>query len=307
MITLLGATGYVGNAFQKELRSQGMEFDVLSRSQINYTDPAILRKYLKERKPEFLINCAGYTGKPNVDACEIDKANCLAGNASLPGIINDACVKAGIKWGHVSSGCIFSGNGTNGNGFKEADVPNFSFRHAPCSWYSGTKALGEEILGYSESIVESGTTEWTHNSDPTAYIWRLRIPFDHVDSPRNYISKLLRYTRLLEARNSLSHLGEFAKACLSCWTIGAPLGIYNVTNPGSITTREVVDIIKSHGLSDKEFSFFESDIDFYSKAAATPRSNCVLDSSKLTTVGVHMRPVREAIESAIERWESTNR
>ena len=50
------------------------------------------------------------------------------------------------------------------HGFTETDPPNFSFRDPPCSFYSGTKALGEEaIAGIGQS-----------------YIWRLRIPFDEI-------------------------------------------------------------------------------------------------------------------------------
>ena len=33
------------------------------------------------------------------------------------------------------------------HGFTETDAPNFSFRDPPCSFYSGTKALGEEVVG----------------------------------------------------------------------------------------------------------------------------------------------------------------
>ena len=55
------------------------------------------------------INAAGYTGKPNVDACETARADTLQGNTLLPQTIAQACAAAGIPWGHVSSGCIFSG------------------------------------------------------------------------------------------------------------------------------------------------------------------------------------------------------
>lgn len=45
------------------------------------------------------INLAGYTGKTNVDDCETDRANCLAGNAVLPGIVAEACSAIDIAWG----------------------------------------------------------------------------------------------------------------------------------------------------------------------------------------------------------------
>ena len=82
------------------------------------------------------------------------KADTLAGNTLLPQTIAHACAAAGIPWGHVSSGCIYSGAKVPGtdrrasekdmtrpelralveeiagaiHGFTETDTPNFSFR-----------------------------------------------------------------------------------------------------------------------------------------------------------------------------------
>ncbi|MEZ6128850.1 MAG: sugar nucleotide-binding protein [Planctomycetaceae bacterium] len=286
MIILLGGNGYVGTAFQRYLNKVQMPCRVVSRQQVNYADANALFTFLNDVRPEFLINAAGYTGRPNVDACELAKAECLAGNAVLPGIIRDVCEHLRLPWGHVSSGCIYTGTRPDGSGFTECDAPNFSFRQNNCSFYSGCKALGEEVLTDAESCFQ----------------WRLRIPFSADDSPRNYISKMMRYDCLLDATNSLSELDQFAEACIACWTRRVDFGIYNMTNPGSITTREVVDMIVRHGLSDKAFSFFESEDAFMQTAARTPRSNCVLDSSKAVAAGLPLAPVEEALESALQRW-----
>jgi UDP-glucose 4,6-dehydratase len=171
-------------------------------------------------------------------------------------------------------------------GFAESDEPNFSFRSPPYSFYSGTKALGEEAIhGVGQS-----------------YIWRLRIPFDEFDSPRNYLSKLLRYARLYQNVNSLSHRGEFVRACLGLWERRAPFGAYNVTNPGAVTTRQVVDRIRSVLDPKREFEFWNDDEEFYRLGAKTPRSNCILNVSKLLDTGVPMRPVEEALEDALQNW-----
>ena len=122
------------------------------------------------------------------------------------------------------------------------------------------------------------------------YIWRLRIPFNEFDSPRNYLSKVQRYDRLLEATNSLSHLGEFAAACVASLVRKVPYGIYNVVNGGSVTTRQVTELIAEHRPRDKPYEFFDDEADFMQKAAKTPRSNCVLDNSKLLATGISMRP-----------------
>lgn len=288
MIFLLGGSGYVGSAYQALLTRKGIPFRNLRRAEVDYADATVLTDLLRREKPEFLINAAGYTGKPNVDACELAKAECLFGNAVLPGRIAQACTAAGVPWGHVSSGCIYSGARTDGTGFREDDTPNFSFRSPPCSFYSGSKALGEEVL--------AGT--------PQLYVWRLRIPFNEVDNPRNYLTKLMRYDRLLDAANSISQLDEFVAATFACWEKRIPFGTYNVTNPGHVTTREVVELIRRTGVSQKNFSFFTDEAEFMRTAAKTPRSNCVMDSSRLAATGIRMTEVHEAVERDLRRWQA---
>jgi len=303
MIILLGSAGYVGQVFQTQLTGRSVEWEALSGRQFTFANKADLVDSLKTKKASFLINCAGYTGKPNVDACELDKGNCLDGNAILPSVIREVCAEVGIGWGHVSSGCIYAGERPGGGGWREDDAPNFSFRQPPCSFYSGTKALGEEVLGWQEADRGAEWLAWEHESEPKGYVWRLRIPFNENDGPRNYLSKLQRYENLLQARNSLSHLEDFVEACWSCVEKEVPYGIYNVTNPGSVTTSDVVELILKHGVNNKDYKFFDSEEEFMSKAAKTPRSNCVLDTAKLKSVGIHMRPAQEALDWSLKNWK----
>ena len=286
MIYLLGGSGYVGLAYQELLTRKGIAFRNLRRSELDYTRLEVLTEALVRDKPAFLINAAGYTGKPNVDACELHKTECLYGNAVLPGVIAQACAATKTPWGHVSSGCIYSGSRPDGTGFREDDTPNFTFRTNHCSFYSGTKALGEEVLA----------------GQPDVYVWRLRIPFDNIDNPRNYLTKLMRYKTLLEATNSISELGEFVSATFACWEKRVPFGTYNITNPGSVTTHDVVEAIKKSGVCNKAFEFFSSESEFMQTAAKTPRSNCVMDSSKLESVGIRMTEVHHAVERSLATW-----
>jgi dTDP-4-dehydrorhamnose reductase len=313
MIVLLGASGYIGQAFAQELRRRGRDFTAPARAELDYTRYDALVGFLSDQKPEFLINSAGYTGKPNVDACEVAQADTLLGNTILPQTIAQGCEAAGVPWGHVSSGCIFSGakivDGANTrsekdltkpelkalvesapekiHGFTETDAPNFSFRDPPCSFYSGTKALGEEAIGATGQC----------------YVWRLRIPFDEFDNARNYLSKVQRYAKVYDNVNSISHRADFVRACLDLWDCRAPFGTYNVTNPGFLTTRKVVARVEALLHLNRKFEFWENDEEFYRVAARTPRSNCVLDPGKLLATGVKIRPVEEALEDALRNWE----
>jgi dTDP-4-dehydrorhamnose reductase len=103
--------------------------------------------------------------------------------------------------------------------------------------------------------------------------------------------------------NSLSHRGEFVRACLDLWERRAPFGTYNVTNPGAVTTRQVVERIRRLLQPKRDFEFWTDDAEFYRLAAKTPRSNCILDVSKLRDAGVAMRPVEQALDDALQNWK----
>ena len=313
-ILLLGGSGYVGEAFANELRARGTPFYVLARKELDYTRFENLLGHLRANRPALVINAAGYTGRPNVDACETARAETLHGNTLFPQALAQACLVAEIPYGHVSSGCIYTGGkivengqtrierdllkrevrqivearppGVKILGFTESDVPNFSFRNPPCSFYSGTKALAEEVM--------QGVGQ--------GYFWRLRIPFDEQDNPRNYLTKIQKYAKVYENYNSISHRGDFVRACLDLWERKAPFGIYNITNPGFISTRHVVELIRKLLKPDRDFTFWADDAEFYKTAALAPRSNCIMDITKLLNTGVKIRPVEDALEDSLRKW-----
>jgi dTDP-4-dehydrorhamnose reductase len=309
MILLLGGSGYMGQAFGRELAARGCAVAAPTRAEVDYTRFEPLTGLLRRAKPDLVINSAGYTGKPNVDACEKDWAGTLQGNTLFPAMVAQACAAQGIPFGHVSSGCIYAGAKIAGqvekdlttpaaqelfqknpgaiSGFTETDEPNFTFRRLPCSFYSGTKALAEEAL-----------TQVSQH-----YIWRLRIPFDEFNNPRNFLSKVQNYPKVYDNLNSLSHRADFVKACLDLWQLRAPYGIYNVTNPGFVSTRQVVGILQRILKPNRSFAFWANDQEFYQQAAKTPRSNCVLDVTKIQAAGVKLRPVEEALRDSLENWK----
>lgn len=313
IILLLGGSGYVGQAFAREISRRQWRVRSVRRAELNYSHFGVLASALRDLKPDFVVNCAGFTGKPNVDACETQQADTLLGNVTLPLTIAHACEANGVPWGHVSSGCIYAGariRQLDGRlivekdltrpdlrpiveheperilGFTEQCIPNFSFRSPPCSFYSGSKALGEESLAGAAAT----------------YLWRLRIPFDERDNARNYLSKVQRYSKVYDNANSISHLADFARCCLDLWERRAPHGVYNVTNPGYTTTRRVVELIQQYLRPNKSFEFWANDEEFYRVAAKTPRSNCVMDCTKLLAAGVKIRTVEEALEDALAHW-----
>jgi dTDP-4-dehydrorhamnose reductase len=313
MVFLLGASGYIGQAFEKELAQRKIPFRAVSRKELDYADYRVLQTALQKEKPEFVINAAGFTGKPNVDACENQRGETIAGNVTLAQTVAQACDAAGVRLGFVSSGCIYNGAKARREcgtwavedrlteplvsellakrsdrvaGFAEGDEPNFCFARNNCSFYSGTKALAEEVMA----------------GFPDFYVWRLRIPFDEFDGQRNYLSKVQRYAKVYQNWNSVSHRRDFVAACLDTWLQKIPGGVYNVVNPGHVSTREVVEMIGERLKPGWAPTFWQNDDEFYRFGAVTPRSNCILDTTKILKAGIKIRPVAEALAEALDRW-----
>ncbi|MBU6410774.1 MAG: sugar nucleotide-binding protein, partial [Verrucomicrobia bacterium] len=308
------ASGYVGQAFSQELRRRRLAFIPLTRKAIDYTNLELLFDYVRKVKPEFIINAAGYPANPNVDACEQAREETLFANTLLPQTIARVCLMTNTPWGHVSSGSIYQGakvvesEGTRIErdmnrpefrrllaehpericGFTEWNEPNFSFRHPPCNFYCGTKALAEEMIrGVGRS-----------------YIWRPKMLFDERREPRNFLWKIQNYAKVYRCVNSVTHLGDFVKACLNLWEQQAPFGIYNVVNPGPVTSRQIVAMIQRILKPDRPFEFWKNDEEFYQAQARAPRSNCILDASKLLAAGVPMRPATDALADALQKWQT---
>ena len=287
MIILFGSNGYVGSEFKKQLDE--LKLPVFHWPNAKTTTFADLEKWYDEAGYPLIgavINAAGYTGKPNVDACELNKEDTIHGNIVWPQILTDWCMLNDIPLAHISSGCIYEGERVDGTPFTEEDVPNFSFAQNNCSFYSGTKVIGEQVV-----------KKWEKH-----YIWRLRIPFEEFDNSRNYISKILKYEKLLQAKNSISNKQEFVSACIQTILDKVPYGIYNVVNTGYITTDLLIEKLKKTIAKDKIFTVINEE-ELYKNYAKAPRSNCVMSNRKLLETGIKMKSVDESIDYCLNNWK----
>ena len=274
-ILILGK-GYVGTALA-ECLSKCYNVTHISKSELDYTDRAQLFMHLtktNEAKYEFVINTCGYTGRPNVDACEDNIQDTWHYNVVVPVNIQKACKDSGVKLIHVSSGCIYDGYDKQ---FTEEDEPNFGMLNPNSSWYSKTKHACEMML-----------------KDRDLYIFRVRMPFCNTWSERNILTKLIRYDSVINCLNSVTNLEDFCgfimyfmEDVLSQDSSRVhPYGIYNVINPEPITTADILKILSDHGLGNDKWEHVELE-ELY-KNTKTQRSNCVLSDEKIRSIDLKL-------------------
>lgn len=111
-------------------------------------------------------------------------------------------------------------------------------------------------------------------------ILRLRMPVSDDLHPRNFVTKIISYERVVNIPNSNTILHDLLPAALILAQHGET-GVYNFTNPGSISHNDVLSLFKEiirPSLVIKNFTLAEQ-----SKVIKAERSNCELDTSKLVS------------------------
>ena len=213
-------------------------------------------------KPTHVLNAAGVTGRPNVDWCEDNKETTVRANVIGTLNLSDLCDSRGIHCTVFATGCIFEydeahplGGGT-ATGFTEDDSANFF-----ASWYSKTKGMVEQMLQiYS-----------------TTCVLRVRMPISDDLSPRNFITKILKYDRVVDVPNSMTVLSELLPASL-VMAEKKLQGIYNFCNPGVISHNEMLDLYIKH--IDPTYTYTNFTLDEQAKILKAGRSNNELNCQK---------------------------
>jgi dTDP-4-dehydrorhamnose reductase len=255
MKLLILGKGYIGTNLKNYLVQEKHEVYNFSRAELDYSSQERLYNFLIKQPVDAVINTSGFTGRPNVDECETKKEQCWKLNVLLPKLIEDTCKEVDANFIHVSSGCIYSGYEKD---FTEDDKPNFGMFEDHSSFYSKSKHAGELNLDHNFSNIV-----------------RIRMPIEGELTDKNLLTKLLKYNNIIDFRNSktdITVLCEFIETIADNFQAG----IFNAVHGNSLSTKQVVDIMKEFGIENKDWKFVPyDDLDI-----ACNRSNCVLDNTK---------------------------
>ncbi len=132
-LAIVGATGTLGQAFARLCDLRGISYRLLSRQQIDITNPASVDAALSELNPWAVVNAAGYV---RVDDAEREIDACLLANADGAAILATACAKREIPLLTFSSDLVFDGSLSTPY-TESAPV-------APLNVYGLSKAIAEE-------------------------------------------------------------------------------------------------------------------------------------------------------------------
>src|SRR5256886_5892025 len=181
VILLTGKNGQVGAELLRLLPQVG-EVVAFGRDQLNLSNPADIRRTIREVRPQVIVNAAAYTA---VDQAETDEATAQAVNAEAPGLMAEEAKKIGAVLVHYSTDYVF--DGTKKTPYDEMDSAN------PLNVYGKTKFAGEQAIrcsGLPHLIFRTGWVYARQGRNLLLTILRLatdreelRIVIDQIGAP----------------------------------------------------------------------------------------------------------------------------
>ncbi len=270
-IVVFGA-GFLGTRF-----AQAIPDAILSTADI--TDRALVARELQVHGAHAVINCAGKTGKPNVDWCERHPLETQRANVVGPLILAEACHEARAYLLHMGSGCIFYGPSPAQGGWREDDFAN------PSSFYSRTKYAADLVL----------------SKLPNVGVARLRMPIDHTPGARNLITKLASYREVVDVENSVTVIEDLVAVAREL-VLKRASGVFHATNPGTMRHEDLLRLYREVVDPEHRYTLIGED-DLVARGLAThARSNCVLASPRLAGLGISMRPIDAALRDTMTEY-----
>ena len=285
---LIIGNGFVGSKLKKYL-SEVPDVNVYHVFSLNYFEPKQIQNSIENKivnsKIDWVINCVGYTGSPNVDGCEDNKQDTWYLNVTFPSMLANICNRYESNLINISSGCIYTGYE---KAFTEKCEPNFGLWTPESSWYSKSKHACEMSFANYESV----------------FNFRIRMPVTgNLNEKKNYLTKILKYNNLIDYKNSKTVINDLLSFTYNFIirnkTDILPSGNYNVVNPEPLTTKDVVEILDGYEFWNPNWQWI--DLEKLYESTKCGRSNCVLDNEYTTEItGISLPTEKESIIKALD-------
>jgi dTDP-4-dehydrorhamnose reductase len=219
-ILITGATGTLGRAFARLCRKRNLAYRLLSRQDMDITDPASVDRALDKYRPWAVVNTAGYV---RVDDAERDAERCFRENAIGPAILAAACARHGVHLTTFSSDLVF--DGALDRPYVESDAV------APLNVYGRSKAEAELRV---------------QDKHPGALVVRTSAffgPWDKYNFVTLALQALERGEPFRAARDmavSPTYVPDLVHACLDL-AIDGESGVWHLANVGTVTWAELAE------------------------------------------------------------------
>lgn len=280
-ILVFGHKGWIGQQVLSHIAAAGHEgVGATSRAD----DEVAVAAELDAVKPDRVISLIGRTrgeGFLTIDYLEQKgklREN-MRDNLWGPVVLAQLTSQRGIHCVYMGTGCIFHYDDDkhalgNGIGFTEDDDANF-FGSA----YSTCKGFTDRIMRLIFNT--------------TALNVRTRMPITPDDSAYNFITKIVKYDKVVNIPNSMTVLPALLPKLVDM-SVNKVVGTVNLTHPGVISHNEVLELYKKH--VDPSYTWANFTVEEQDKILLSGRSNNLLDTERLKALYPDVDDIHTAVE-----------
>lgn len=274
---VFGNKGWIGQQVIK-LLEENIKNNIIT-TDIRADDEDNVEKLILDFKPDRIISLIGRThgqGYTTIDYLEQkDKlVENIRDNLYGPLTLALLCNKYNIHYTYLGTGCIFNGYEQE---YNENNNPDF--------------------FGSSYSVVKGYTDRIMKQFDNNVLNVRIRMPITaEKDNIRNFIYKITHYEKICSMSNSMTVLPELLPKMIDMAEKGIT-GTINLTNPGSITHNEILEMYTE--IVDPSFTWQNFSLEEQDKILLSSRSNNVLDTTKLQELYPDVKHIKESIKEIL--------
>lgn len=290
-IMVFGGKGWIGGQIIEEIKKAGHEaINADSRAD----NVEAVRKNITDVKPDRVISLIGRTRGGNFTTIDyLEQKGKLVENMRDnlwgPMVIAQICKENDIHFTYMGTGCIFHYSNEaypledgsvdkyaigNGVGFTEESLPNFFG-----SGYSTCKGFTDRMfhLMFNESALNV----------------RIRMPITPDNSPYNFVTKIVNYSKVVDIPNSMTVLPALLPKMVDM-SVNKTTGTINLTHPGAISHNECLALYKKH--VQPEYTWDNFTVEEQEKVLLSGRSNNLLDTNRLKQLYPDVDDIHTAVE-----------
>lgn len=270
-ILITGANGMLAKAVHNELKNE--ELILTDVAELDITNIDAVRNFVKENKPQYIINCAAYTA---VDKAEEQLELARKVNALGPKNLAIVANEEDATLIHISTDYVFGGAKSVEEDYTEMEEKN------PESVYGVTKLEGENAIIDSTFKYYIFRTAWLYG-DGNNFV-RTMLKLGKEKAEINVVS---------DQHGSPTYAVDLASIIHQAIEKQIPYGIYHTTNMGYTTwyefTKKIFEKVnyscKVNPVTSEEFN----------SAAKRPK-NSKLSKEKLIKAGIEVPTYEDALD-----------
>ena len=285
---IYGANGWIGSMMCSLLEEKEIEF-VKGTARVDQTNSLV--NEIDSLNPTHVMCFIGrthgiYEGEKIGTIDYLEKPGKLVENIRdnlfSPLSLGLICSKRDIHLTYLGTGCIFT---------QHQDLIADSFGY--------TEESKPDFFGSSYSVVKGFTDQLMGLLGENVLNLRIRMPIVNYTNPRNFVTKITKYEKICSIQNSMTYLPELLPIALDL-SSKKQTGTINLTNPGTISHNEILEMYKEH--VDNDFTWSNFTIEEQDKILLSARSNNKLNTDKLKELYPTVSSINDAVLKSMKTY-----